>query len=301
MDFGSQLATTGTLALMLFGWWLPGLLYYAITVFLLLRVRRNPVLAAAAAAIFLCCLGYTLFKGVYRQHQFDRRAARFQELVRYTEPPADVRSIMIARGTTEATVTAAPIRNPCGYSCERLFVSGRFDRVAIGLTNLDPANYNYDQARIEAARGRGPNLFKVYDLIAQPGCTSTMSGSHYRELRAWEESGRCIVERDHVYRLDGARFELLMDDAAPGNPPWPVTVRHIRAVDASGTRDVARTERADADFPFWLPIPGFFPGRTESHFPFGWRPGFMSLRRSYGPHSEPDQVLDQVFGIAKRS
>jgi hypothetical protein len=292
----AQLAATGYLVLLLFGWWFPGFLYYAITVFLLLRFRRNPMLALAAIAIFLCGLGYTLFEGLYRQHQFDRRAAGYQELVRYTEPPADLRSIMIVGDTAKTTVTGAPRPGPCGYSCERLFMSGRFDRVVIALKNLDPANYNYDKTRIEAARRRGPNLFRIYDLITLPGCTSTMSGSHYRELRAWEESGRCIVERDHVYQLDGARFEFLLDDAAPQTPPWPVTVRHVRVVDVNGTRDVARSERADADFPFWLPIPGIFPRGTGPD----WRPGFMSFRRSYGPHSEPDQVLDQVFDLAKR-
>lgn len=271
------------LTLLLLGWWVPALVFYAAGLFCLLSSTRRPKTAIAWGAAFACCLAYTAFDGVWRKFQFDQRAQKYQGLVSLETPPPELRTIMIAGAGHE-----------CRQDCVLLLLGGKFDRVVFGYRDLDPALFNYDSARIEAARHRGPNRFAAYRLAAGDGCKRSWDTKIHHELRGRDVTGRCLVETD-AYKLEGPRIEYFRGEYTPQNPPWPVSAQHIRAVEANATRDLARVEFADVEFAYPFSLPGFFPHDWRNAT--GWRFGFFGTRHRYGTEIEPRKMLASVFAI----
>jgi hypothetical protein len=286
----SLLYLGGFLAVLLLGWWLPALVFYVGGAVLLVRRKRWPAAAIAWSAAFLASLCYTLYDGVYLKGRFEHHSATFADVVSYAPPPAEPRTILISRDTPN---TLTGNGQECSFVCASLLFGGRFDRVVIAFKN--PFLFDYDTARRDQARRqyRGPDHYKVYTLLQQAGCKSFSGADIAGSLQAWALFGRCIVEtREPV--LQGPRFEYLLDEDAPGNPPWPVAVRHIRLVDQNGTRDIARAESAATIFTLPFPIPGWFLDDLHGTSLRG-QPRFMSINRRYGPSIRPRDFLARVF------
>jgi hypothetical protein len=293
MDHALQLiAQAGYIGFLLLGWWAPGALLYLFGLVFLIVVRRRPRLFLGWSVVFLCCLAYTLYDGVYLRWRFDQRAAQYKGIVTLGPVPSEIRTILIERDRPTNTLTGNG--QECSFVCAKLLFGGRFDSVIIPFK--DPATFHYGVE--PPSRPVAPQHYKTYTRIDQPGCQSVQDTSLYSELKAWELFGTCVVERKSATLPDGPRIEVLLDEDAPNNPPWAVQAEHVRAVDANGIRDIARVEFSSVDFAFWLPVPGFFPHGSQSGFPTDWRPGFLSFRRIYGPAIGRREAISRILGVS---
>jgi hypothetical protein len=264
---------------LLFGWWLPALLFYVFGIVFLLGARRRPARAIYWLVAFLACLTLTLYDGVYLRHQFDQRADVFKAPVTYADPPREVRVIELL----------AEHNQRCDVPCVNLFFSGRFDKMIISYK--DPSQGFF--------KPNGPKrLYQTYTIITEPGCRTSPLVEKIPNLMLWEQAGRCIIET-RSETIDSRRFLLIEDqDDDPKSPPWPIRLTYIQLVDGDRTSSIARAEFAVVGFTFPFPVPGIFPYDLRDEIPQNFHAGFLYFERSYGQPLLWYQFVGKVFGIS---
>ena len=279
-------------------WWVGGCRrshHYGIGLWWLATARRKPRRAIVWGISFAALAAYTVYDGVIVKAQVDKRANAFRDLVVYSEPPAEVKAIMVSRLPGFPLLTGNG--QDCSVICVKVLIGGRFKTYVIAVKDGMMFAYN-DKQREEAIRNyRGPQLYRAYTVVEQPGCKTVKDTDQREVLIAWEIFGRC-VEMKSAKKLTGRYFEVTNNNEIPGAPPWPVVATHIRLVEYNKSRDIAHVESGRPKLAFWFPVPGIFPHKTTSGLPDDWWPDVLGFEHSYGQQSEPVTIIEKVFGLA---
>jgi hypothetical protein len=284
MSIPALLEGLGFIAVILLGWWLPGVLFYGLGLYLLTGARRRPGLAIGWTAVFLSMLAFTLYGGGYVKWRVDQRAKEFGKVVTYADVASDVRAIVLWGHFSDPTL----IDKHCGTVCFRLLLSGRFDSFVIRVT----------EPRLVGTVMTSKTYFRTYSLVDRRECKlpAETAWEILHAAQLWAVIGKCLTEID-TPTISGRRFEILVNQDAPDHPPWPAQITLIRLVDGDSRRDIARAEHASVDLPFWFPVPGLFPGGYTYAQPSTWHP-LLTFPYRYGPNGAPRDILAYVLGVS---
>jgi hypothetical protein len=276
----------------LIGSWLPATLFYGLGLYALLCVRRAPLGAVAWGAAFAALWAYAIYDDVVRKNQFEARAAAFRAPATYAEVPADVRTIVFSRDGIAPFFT--DLGQQCAILCAKLLLGGRFDRVIIPHKDYNLFAYDANLRDQALRRYRGPEHYRIYEIVKQPGCKNFNNSTLDSVLRSWMSFGRCISEtrRDAI---EGRRLEIAFDQDAPDKPPWPVEVKSARIVGDGAPHDVARIEEAAVSFALPFPIPGVFMRDERHQYPVPLRAGLFGYTHSYGETMDARTFLAKVL------
>jgi hypothetical protein len=276
--------------LLLIGWWLPALVYYAGGIFLLSTWRRRPWLAVLWLASFLALFGYSAYEGVFLKGQLERRAESYRQHVKYTDLPDDITTIVLTRSQEDDLLTGRP--QSCSFVCANLLLSGRFKTVIIAVKDHRLFSDNRP-----LKRSFPPESYDVFTIVDEPGCQSHNIPSLFEVFEAWRLLGRCLHKKT-VKQIEGRHLEVTTNEDVPDQPPWRLRfTTHVRIVDAGRFTDIARVEHANVRLAYWFPVPGVFLRARSSVSSTDFWPGLLSPESHYGPFRTAASVLQDVTGV----